>query len=122
MYETNTRSNIIRHIRTCEENTEYEEDSIEDMFIEYDYSVLDHIENEEAAISVIKDFINSNELSEKSELSFEEITAYIVQKLHEKKKSITTTYNHELNIYEFFFGESDIVKQKFIERMKTRLR
>lgn len=123
MHESKTKAALIRHIRKCEENTEYDpEDDLEEMFIDDEYTVSDHIENEEIAIAVMKDFASSNELSTKSDEPFEEVIDYIVQKIYEKKMNTTTTFNREYYIYKFFFGESEHVKNAFYERMKKMLR
>jgi hypothetical protein len=123
MYESKTKAALIRHIRKCEENTEYDpEDDLEEMFIDDEYTVSDHIENEETAIAVMKDFASSNELSTKSDEPFEEVIEYIVQKLYEKKMNTTTTYNREYSIYKFFFGNSEDVKKIFRKRIDKMLR
>jgi hypothetical protein len=110
-YDTKHRSYLMNHFKKCEQY----EGHIDDV-LQYDLdkntTVEDYIEQHINLINTTKKLIQTNELLTIQNQSFNEIILYIKNKVLQSISSYSAIEINTLDIYEFFFGESEESKKK----------
>lgn len=117
-YGTKYKTHLMNHFKTCQ----YYFGHIDDVLsysIDTHFSVEDFIQQSVNVIYTTKEFIRTNELQLLATKSPEEIIFYIKGKLLKNLPQYYISFYsdiniHALNIYEFFFGETEEIQKKII--------
>lgn len=120
-YDTKYRSYLMKHFKRCEEY----DDHIDDVLsydINQNTTVEDFMEQEVNAINTVKNLIKTNELQAIQNQTPDEIRLYIKNKLLESINPYSTVDFNVINIYDFFFENSEENSNKFNEMFKNHMK
>ena len=110
-YDTKHRSYLMNHFKKCEQYEDHIDDVLQ-YYLDEITTVEDYIEQHLNLINTTKKLIQTNELLAIQNQSFDEIILYIKNKLLQSISSYPAIEMNTLDIYEFFFGESEESKKK----------
>jgi hypothetical protein len=113
VYQTLNYNYLMNHFRKCEEYEDHIDD-VEMYNLDDNTTVGDYIQQKINLINTIKKLIQTNELENIQNQSLDQIELYIKNKLLENINTYNSITTDSLQIYEFFFGESEISRTKLI--------
>ena len=114
VYQTLHYNYLMNHFKKCEEYEDHIDD-VEMYDLDDNTTVGDYIQQKINVINTTKKLVQSNELENIQNQSLDQIQLYIQNKLLENINTYNSIMTDSLQIYEFFFGESEDSRNKLID-------
>ena len=120
VYQTLHYNYLMNHFKKCEEYEDHIDD-VEMYDLDDNTTVGDYIQQKINVINTTKKLVQSNELENIQNQSLDQIQLYIQNKLLENINTYNSIMTDSLQIYEFFFGESEDSRNKILNDLVKKI-
>ena len=120
VYQTLHYNYLMNHFKKCEEYEDHIDD-VEMYDLDDNTTVGDYIQQKINVINTTKKLVQSNELENIQNQSLDQIQLYIQNKLLENINTYNSITTDSLQIYEFFFGESEDSRNKILNDLVKKI-
>ena len=120
VYQTLHYNYLMNHFKKCEEYENHIDD-VEMYDLDNNTTVGDYIQQKINVINTTKKLVQSNELENIQNQSLDQIQLYIQNKLLENINTYNSIMTDSLQIYEFFFGESEDSRNKILNDLVKKI-
>ena len=120
VYQTLHYNYLMNHFKKCEEYENHIDD-VEMYDLDNNTTVGDYIQQKINVINTTKKLIQTNELENIQDQLLDQIQLYIQNKLLENINTYNLITTDSLQIYEFFFGESEGSRNKILNDLVKKI-
>ena len=120
VYQTLHYNYLMNHFKKCEEYENHIDD-VEMYDLDNNTTVGDYIQQKINVINTTKKLIQTNELENIQDQLLDQIQLYIQNKLLENINTYNSIMTDSLQIYEFFFGESEDSRNKILNDLVKKI-
>jgi hypothetical protein len=120
VYQTLHYNYLMNHFKKCEEYEDHIDD-VEMYNLDDNTTVGDYIQQKINLINTTKKLIQTNELENIQNQLIDQVELYIKNKILENINTYNSITTDSLQIYEFFFGESEGSRNKILNDLVKKI-